>query len=299
MNIYKKFLLNTYNVGIVRKPIDDVMKNGLGKGDIVWLKHKYKDRFFADPFMIKEDDNFYYILAEEFIFWEGKGKISLLTVSKKDFALIEKKVVIEEDTHLSFPFCEVNGTTIIPESVQSGKTTEYYFDQEKMSVYDKKVIINEGLIDAAFYEDKEGKKWVLTSKSDKPLENMYLYQMNNGKYVPSNEGNIISSGIEVTRSAGRLFKYKGDIYRPVQDCKERYGKYTRIMKVNLLNSNSYKADCVAIMDGSDNPPYNETLHTFNVYDNCIIVDGSKDFLRFPMKFFYRKCKWMFKSESRK
>ena len=43
-----------------------------------------------------------------------------------------------------------------------------------------------------------------------------------------------------------------------------------------------------------NPPYDETLHTFNVYDDVIVVDGSKDFLRFPAKIFYKKFRWMFK-----
>lgn len=77
MNLYKKFLIQTYNVGIIRKNIGDVLKEGIEKNDITWLKHNFKDRFFADPFLIKEDAFFYYVLVEEFIFWEEKGKITL------------------------------------------------------------------------------------------------------------------------------------------------------------------------------------------------------------------------------
>ena len=45
MNLYKKFLIQTYNVGIIRKNIGDVLKEGIKKDDITWLKHSFKDRF--------------------------------------------------------------------------------------------------------------------------------------------------------------------------------------------------------------------------------------------------------------
>lgn len=294
MNLYKKFLIQTYNVGIINKKVGNVLKYGIAAGDITWLKHNYKDRFFADPFMIKEDEDYYYILVEEYLFWEEKGKITLLKVKKVDFSLVERKIIIEEPTHLSFPFCEINSNTIIPESVKSGQTKEYYIDLDVMEILNSRVILDEGLIDAAFYIDKAQRKWILTSKINKPKEDMYMYQEKEGVYEPVQNGRIMASSIEETRSAGRLFECNGQLYRPVQDSTGRYGYQTRIMRVDQLDSSGYKATCVQVINAKDNPPYSETLHTFNVYDNCIIVDGSKDFCRFPSKIFYKKCKWMFK-----
>ena len=49
-----------------------------------------------------------------------------------------------------------------------------------------------------------------------------------------------------------------------------------------------------VLNSFENAPYDETLHTFNVYDNVIMVDGSKDFMRFPVKILYKKFRWMFK-----
>lgn len=294
MNLYKKFLIQTYNVGIIKKPIGDVIDEGLASGDIVWLKHNYKDRFFADPFLIKEDEGFYYILVEEFFFWEEKGKITLLKVRKEDFSLSERKIVIEENTHLSFPFCEFNGNTITPESVKSGKTKQYYIDLDTMTITNSCIILNEGLVDATFYTDENKNEWILTAKSHNPKEDMYMYRKENQEYIPVRDGLVISSSIKETRSAGRVFECNGQLYRPVQDSAQRYGYQTRIMQVGKLNEDGYNATCVQIINGKDNPPYNETLHTFNVYDNCIIVDGSKDYFRFPMKILYKKCKWIFK-----
>lgn len=294
MNLYKKFLIQTYNIGIIEKSVDKVITNGIGKGDITWLKHKYKDRFFADPFLIKEDNDYYYILVEEFLFWEEKGKITLLKVKKNDFSLSMRKVLIEESTHLSFPFCDYNGDTIIPESVLSGKTKQYHIDLETMSITDSSVILDEGLIDAAFYTDANGNKWILAAKKSNPKEDMYMYLYNGEIYESVNNGKIMYKSIEETRSAGRLFEFEGNVYRPVQDSTQRYGRQTRIMRVDRIDTSSYEASCVQIINGQNNPPYNETLHTFNVYDKCIIVDGSKDYFRFPIKFFYKKFRWMFK-----
>lgn len=294
MNLCKKFMIQTYNVGIIKKPIGDVIHNGVGAGDITWLKHNYKDRFFADPFLIKADKIYSYLLVEEYLFWEEKGKIVLLKVHNADFSLVERKIVIEEPTHLSFPFCELDGNTIIPESVASGKTTKYSFDLESMIVTGKHVILDEGLIDAVFYIDKDGNEWILTAKNVNPKEDMYMFLKIGQKYIPVNDGEVITKSIEVTRSAGRLFEYEGNIYRPVQDNSQRYGQQIRIMRVERLDKGGYQASCVQVINSKDNPPYNETLHTFNVYDKCIIVDGSKDYLRFPMKIFYKKFSWLFK-----
>lgn len=60
MNLYKKFLIQTYNIGIIKKSVNKILNDGVGKGDIIWLKHNYKDRFFADPFMIKENNEHYF-----------------------------------------------------------------------------------------------------------------------------------------------------------------------------------------------------------------------------------------------
>ena len=72
MNILDRFRIQTYNIGIIKKPINDVLSNGIDSNSITWLKHTYKDRFFADPFMIDETEQYYYILCEEYLFFEEK-----------------------------------------------------------------------------------------------------------------------------------------------------------------------------------------------------------------------------------
>ena len=287
MKLLDRFKIQTYNIGVVYKPIGQVLNTGLESGDIIWLKHKYKDRFFADPFLIDSDEKYFYILVEEYCFWEEKGKISLLAIDKLSFELVDKKLVIEEETHLSFPFCEYRGNTIVPESIKSNQTIEYSFDLNKKVVIDKKKPLSEGLIDAAFYKEINGTRWIFASKFPNPKSDLYSYKYIGNCFIPCNSGKPVEENIENTRSAGRFFTLNGCLYRLVQNSKGRYGQSINILRINGFNNNCYSYDVIKNISSINNPPFNETFHTFNVYGNCIIVDGSKDYVRFPMKLLYK------------
>lgn len=292
MNILKKFEILTYNVGFVNKTIEDVLNKGINKNEIIWMKHNYKDRFFADPFLLKEDSDYYYILCEEFVFWEEKGKISLLIVRKDNYKLCDKKILIEENYHLSFPACFKNGNVVKPEASKSNKYFEYIIDTEKFVVLDKFEILNEGTIDAIEF-DYKNETFLLTGKINNPSGELYIYKCKNGKYKPNDNAPVVSDK-SCSRNAGNIFKYKNDYYRPVQDCTEKYGKQTKIMKIKKFGEKVYVAEEIKVVNSYENPPYNETLHTFNVYDNFVLIDGSKSMFRFPMKIFYKKFRFIFR-----
>ncbi len=290
--IINKFRILTYNIGFIAKPIKDIVKYGIQAGDIVWVKHNYKDRFFADPFLWYRDKDYYYVLCEEMTFWEQKGVISLLKIQKDSYKLVEKKIVIDEPTHLSFPFCEENGDYVIPESVKSGQCKKYIFNK-RHELISSEVIFDEGLIDSSFITDKNGDEWMFTAKSNFPNKELFLYYKNaEGVYQPA-KNNPVESNIRTTRSAGKFFSIDQKLYRPVQDCLGRYGQQTKILEMESISKDGVKYKEVATLNSFENPPYCQTFHTFNVYDDIIVVDGSYDFFRFPMKIFYRKCKRMF------
>lgn len=287
-----KFVIQTYNIGIIRQQVGDLLESTLQK-DIVWLKHRYKDRFFADPFLWYQDISNFYILVEEFIFWEERGKITLLIVDKNKFELIDKRTVIDEPYHLSFPFCNEDDDVIIPESVASGKCFKYEISKDTYKINKKEIVVNEGLIDQTFISYK-GTEWLFTSKAQKPSAELHIYYRNcDGDYVES-ERQPIKTDNRTSRSAGRFFFWNNKLVRPVQDCYKRYGHQTKLMEIVELDKSNYMDREIKTISSISNPPYNETLHTFNVYDGFIIVDGSKDYVRFPMKIFYKKCKPLMK-----
>ncbi len=299
MNIIKKLRIQTYNIGLITKNVEQCFDEGLCKNDIVWLKHRFKDRFFADPFLFNEDEKCYYILCEELTFWEEKGKITCLKVSKNTFKLMDRWIVIEEPYHLSFPFCELDSDWVVPEACKSGKTYAYRIDRETYKIKEKKEILNEGLIDNVYYRDDDGNIWLFAGHTKIPSTELFVYKLNeNGSFVQLQQEPVESNN-RTTRGAGRFFERKGVLYRPVQDCKGRYGKQTKILKINSLGSSSYSYEDICTLNSFENPPFNETMHTFNVYKDIIIVDGSRDYLRFPAKIFYKKAKWLFERRKSK
>ena len=56
IDIINRFKTLTYNIGFIKKELFDIQNTSLTKNDIVWMKHNYKDRYFADPFLIDENE---------------------------------------------------------------------------------------------------------------------------------------------------------------------------------------------------------------------------------------------------
>ena len=67
MDLKKKLSVVAWNVGFIETCIEDFLSEPESYR-IVWMKHSYRDRFFADPFLFDQDSNYYYILAEEYVF---------------------------------------------------------------------------------------------------------------------------------------------------------------------------------------------------------------------------------------
>ena len=85
-----------------------------------------KDRFWADPFPVKDNDK-YYIFVEEYIYKTRKGHISVLEVDKKGISDGPRKV-LESEHHLSYPFVfSWNGNRyMIPESAAARSIRRLY-----------------------------------------------------------------------------------------------------------------------------------------------------------------------------
>lgn len=272
MKIFNKFIQGVWNVGIIEKKFDELIKNP-NDFEIKWVKHKYKDRFFADPFLYKVDDKNYYILVEEFPFYSNVGFISLLTVDKKSMKLICKKKVIKESWHLSYPF--VLGDKIIPEAYRSGVSTAYRFDGDK--VVNKSKFFDSGIIDQTLVE-YNGNEFLFATNENKPLASLSLYYRKKGNVDwKAHPLNPVKDDIKTARPGGKAFYYNEMLLRPVQDSEERYGRKIRIMRIDKLSESEFEETEICSFSSDKNPPYNLALHTFNVEQNFIVVDGYREY----------------------
>lgn len=288
MKILDIFKQQTYNIGFVI-PTETMFSQGIKENEIIWMKHTYKDRFFADPFLLKEDMYNMYILCEEFVFYERVGKIVSLTVDKISYELKKRTVLIKENYHLSFPFCELNGEWIIPEASWSGESFAYQINLDTIEIKKKILIAEEGLIDNIFYKDQDGTIWMYAGRQCDENEAIYVYKLDEKKCFQKYSAMPVETRSDCSRSAGRIFEYKGKMYRPVQDCSQIYGKQTKIMEIVSIGKEGYEVTECCVLNSFLNPIYNETMHTFNLYNNIILVDGSRNFYRFRNLFYSRVC----------
>ena len=122
-------------------------KKALNK--VQWLKHPYRDRWFADPFIFKVTDSEIIVFVEECPIERPKGILCELVIDRKTKRLKERYVLLESDTHLSYPaFIRQNGTVYVyPENGASGKLNIYEYDETNHRLVNPKCILEKSVAD--------------------------------------------------------------------------------------------------------------------------------------------------------
>jgi hypothetical protein len=188
-----------------------------------------KDRFWADPHIIFED-NYYYIFLEEFLYSKNKGHITLLKLDK-DGNIQTRKKILEQPYHLSYPFVFKFHDTyyMIPET-HSNHTIDLYecINFPFTWKFSKSLMKNVDAVDTTLYHHND-KWWLFTSISKyeqiKTWDNLFLFYTDdliNGSWK-SHPSNPIVSDIRKARSAGNIFLKDNKIIRPSQNSSLGYG----------------------------------------------------------------------------
>ena len=254
-----------------------------GRVDIRWMTHPYKDRLFADPFILDMTLDEIKVLVEELFYHDGRGRITLLAVDRKTFGLMRRKVLLDLPTHLSFPFIhrtENNGIYVIPENYQSGGLHAYRWDSESETLTRVSSLVEQPLIDSVVIRDDNGKYLLFGSLPGK-RENADLFVWQSEEplqgYKRVASAPIISGRPDCARRGGDFFMVGGTLYSAVQSCVHSYGEVLRICKVNRLSENCLEEENVAVL--YPDKRYPDGLHTFNHYKGLCVVDGMDHLFR--------------------
>jgi len=286
----RKFVLGEWNIGIANQDFlslfSKVEQGGTLVLDVYWMKHYHRNSFYADPFIYEVSADSVKILAEEFFFDRSKGVISLLDIDRKTGKLLNKSVVLEETCHLSYPFYDKAYGTFIPESFRNGNWAEYDFDGKTVS--NKQIITDFPMIDATPVQYK-GKWYVFATTQPNALDELLIYwsDKREGPYKP-HAMNPVRKDIKTSRCGGKLFEYKGQLFRPVQDSTNRYGETMHIMKVNELSPHSYSEELYCDIKIANPGKYSLGFHTLNFQDGMIVVDGFRETFRLICAIYFKK-----------
>ena len=264
--LYERITRNRWEIGFVEGGIEAVM--GQNPMKVNWLQHGYKDRWFADPFILDVTDTEIQVLVEEYLYETKKGRIALLVVDKRTFRLKSLEIVLEEETHLSFPaIWRENGKVFVyPESWRSGVLSCYEYKNGRCDVATKKTLCEEPMADAIMTE-RFGKRQLFAVRENDRLR-IYNFDSRTQRFILSYEKPF---GRATARNGGDFFEYKGEVYRPAQVCVDRYGEALEIQKVVCDGNENY---CFIPFKTlySNHASLNIGLHTLNLYKGVVVVD---------------------------
>lgn len=237
-----------------------------------------KDRFWADPFPVEKDGK-YYIFIEEFMYKTGKAHISVIEMDRNGEWKSPVKV-LERDYHLSYPFVFAwkDDYYMLPETADN-KTVELYrcvsfpFEWQLEKVLMENVVA----VDATLAEIDD-RWWMFVNmgmeEAESKSDELFLFYADSpldDSWTP-HKRNPVKSDVRRARPAGRLFRWKNDLYRPAQDCSTVYGHAVSINKICRLTPEEFLEEEVSkIM-----PEWNKDtsrIHTLNHCGNLTVIDG--------------------------
>lgn len=273
-----KLFFKRYIIGICHGNIQDIIRKKVFDPDIKWLPTKSFERFRADPFFVNINDGNINIFYEEFFLKDDYAGIALLTLNK-DFNETDHKILLDNKSHLSFPFVftENNRIFIFPESSKSGRLSCYEFNTELSSLTFVRHMIELPLVDSGIIKHND-RYWIFGSlfKESRGYE-LHVFYADNllGPYQP-HAGNPVRTGFDGIRSAGDFILVDGCIYRPSQNCENEYGESITINKLTRLDEMNVSEEPYMTISINQNNKHNRrmhTIHTLNIMGEYITVDG--------------------------
>lgn len=268
---YKIFILEQWFL------IFNIGDNSLGSFDQYKRIMPPPDRFWADPHIIHKKDR-HYIFVEEYLYRDGKGRISVIELDKLGIQL-NSCPVLETKYHLSYPFTFFFDNTyfMVPESSEN-RTIDLYECIEfphkwrfVMHLMEDVVAVDTTLF---YYSNKW---WLFTAMPENPdalpMVNLHLFsseifQTNHWKPHPQNP---IVTHLASARPAGRIFIQDGKIYRPSQDNSKHYGYGFDLNEICRLSESEYLENRIF----SIRPHWDKKIkgtHTFSREGQLTVID---------------------------
>lgn len=234
------------------------------------------DRFWADPFPVEHEGK-RVIFVEEFLFRTNRGRISMFEIDDKGSAH-GPTPVLERDYHLSYPFVfEWNGCHfMIPETHEAGQIELFRAAAfPHQWEFDRVLIPGVRAVDVTLAQI-EKRWWMFASVAndpEMPWDELHLYYADSpfGPWTPHRE-NPVKSDARNSRPAGRLFRWKGELYRPAQNCAPRYGHSIVINEVVQIDPARFTETAVSHIEPRWCPNLLAT-HTINSDRTLTVIDG--------------------------
>lgn len=235
------------------------------------LKNPYKDKWFADPFILSCDDEFAEVLVEEFDKNVGKGRVAQLRIDIKKAVIVNCSILLDLDTHLSYPMIlkRDNKIFVLPENSKSGSWDVYEYMDSRLVKLNR--LIDKPLTDATLAQI-EGEYYVFATQAPNPNGNILSIYHSVTQFGPFSLLENVRFKEQIARMGGDFFSdTKGNLVRVAQDCNKAYGRKVLFQKIKKTGTHfSFET----IGELSPGRKY-AGLHTYNQKDGLLIIDLKK------------------------
>lgn len=289
MNFRTKLQYSQYwNIGFCDCSATDILASKQLPA-VQWMNHPYKDRWYADPFILEVRNDEIIVFVEECSINNSKGIICELVLDRSSCRLKQRFVLLELDTHLSYPaiYRENGKVYVCPENSAAGKLNIYEYDKENHRLVNPVCILDEPVADATILHFDDECYYLIATKVPDTQERAYLYKSDNlfGPYRQT-----LSEPVQLSRSCSRpggaWIKVAGKLYRSSQNCIQNYGASLNIMEVDFNGIKFNEKILFSLKPVSRR--YNIGLHTLNFNDGICVIDSCGYFSPIWGRIYYSK-----------
>ena len=235
-----------------------------------------KNRFLADPFVIKRN-NKHYCFVEDFDYFKDKGCISVYEITKEGYK--ELGAALVEDFHLAYPFLfEYDGELYMcPETHEKNDIRLYRCIEFPLKwEFHKTIMSNVSAADTGIFNYDN--KWWLISNIDNSCirehsSQLYIFYSSSplsGDWIPHNNNPVIFDPLKARN--GGLIIDESDIFRVYQrQGFDIYGEALGVAKIDSLDNIKYDEEALFEVE-PDFFPNIRCTHTYNYSEGLLVFD---------------------------
>ena len=238
-------------------------------------------RFLADPFPIDWRGGSY-VFVEDFDHRIGKGIISVVPFDEKGPSG-GPIPVLEEPWHLSYPYLfEDDGQIwMIPECSETNEVSVYRATDFPAGWTKEATLLKDISAHDTTILRHRGRLWMFTTimNAGRSTESLYIFTADKlfGPWLP-HPLNPVMLDSAAARSGGNIVFRNGRLWRPVQDCRERYGGALGLAEITRLDESNYCQVVRTVLRPCAAWP-GRRIHTLNRSNRLECIDGSANLLR--------------------
>jgi hypothetical protein len=240
-----------------------------------------KSRFLADPIPFHHDGRTF-LFVEDFDHRTQKGVISVVEFDARG-PVGPVACVLEEDWHLSYPlvFAAEGAIWMMPECSANREIALYRaVEFPRKWIKEATIIPDIVAVDATIFQH-ESRYWLLTSvhNGQDDFTDLHVYSSPEllGPWRP-HKLNPVLRDPRSARSAGPVVRRNGKLWRPVQDCSERYGGAVGLAEITRLDDDACEQSVRSVLKPCREWP-GRRLHTLSQAGGFEFIDGSANVLR--------------------